>query len=96
MSIFLWGFFGSLGLEVACACAAYQRGHGLPARYARKVYWLLRVSLAVCGGALAVGYGVQNPILAVQIGVTTPYLLRMFEKQAPTLNTSEAGAAATP
>lgn len=79
---FLWGFAGSLAVEILVLNEIFQNEHiTIPARYRCTMYWFVRLSLAVAGGGLAVAYGVQTPILALNIGATAPLLIRALSKR---------------
>lgn len=76
--IFLLGLFGSLAVEVVAVVRTYERGRTLSVRYQRPVYLLSRLLLAGAGGVLAWAYHVNNDILAVHIGASTPLLLEQM------------------
>ena len=73
---FAWGFAGSAAVEVVTLlgfyCAASAR---LPLRYRRPGFWVTRLALALLGGALAVGYDIEQAILAFNIGAATPLII---------------------
>ena len=71
MPIFWWGVLGSMAVEIVSLARTYERTRRFPAKYADWRYWLLRSSLAVMGGALAVAQEVHTPLLAIQIGAAT-------------------------
>jgi len=76
VQMFLWGFGGSIAVEVAMLNQAYLQPRGLPTRYKKFGFWIVRFLLATIAGFLAVGYGVNNPILAANIGASAPLILK--------------------
>ena len=76
LETFAWGFAGSVAVEVVAVLGFYDSsGARLPARYRRPGFWITRFVLAVLAGALAVGYGVEQRILAFNIGAATPLII---------------------
>jgi hypothetical protein len=71
---FLSGFCGSAAVEVVTMDELFHRSGKLPVRYQSAVFWLIRIFLACAGGALAVGYKIENLIAAAQIGASAPSL----------------------
>ncbi len=73
---FLWGAAGSAAVEVITVLGCYYANPvELPERYRRIGFWLTRAALAVLGGLLAVGYGIQQGILAFNVGAATPLII---------------------
>ena len=75
---FLWGFVGSLAVEVVTLFHIVQQAEreiSLPARYRTPSYWLVRVALAAVGGALAIAYDIESRILAANIGAAAPAII---------------------
>jgi hypothetical protein len=83
LELFLWGFFGSLATEIAPLAQASRSGRPLPKRYRRLSHWLARILVAVVGGLVAVAAQAPLPLLAVQYGVATPFLLMLWQEKAP-------------
>ena len=69
LETFLWGFGGSIAIEIVDLNQAFQSGRSrLPRRYSNWLFWVCRVLLAVVGGGLAVAYGIHdNRLLAANI-----------------------------
>jgi hypothetical protein len=81
---FVCGATGSLAIEIVSLASHYDDGGlALPARYSKVGFWVARLLLAGLGGALAVAYGVTQPILAVHIGVATPLIVRTLRGSVP-------------
>ncbi len=78
-TIFLCGFFGSVAIEIAAIHQAYQsltsKSPELPFRYKKVGFWITRSILAAIAGGLAVAYEIDKPILAINIGASTPLIL---------------------
>lgn len=73
---FLWGFAGSAAVEVIALLSFYYSNPiELPERYSRAGFWLTRLILACLAGALAVGYEIDQKILAFNIGAATPLIV---------------------
>lgn len=75
---FIWGFCGSLAVEVITLNSIYISEAGFPARYKKFWFWILRFMLAVVAGGLAVAYKIDQPILAANIGAATPLIIQSF------------------
>jgi len=73
---FLWGFAGSAAVEVVALLSFYYSNPvELPERYGRAGFWMTRFVLACLAGALAVGYEIDQKILAFNIGAATPLIV---------------------
>jgi hypothetical protein len=73
---FAWGFAGSVAVEVVTLLRFYYADPvRLPPRYRRWGFWVTRLTLALLGGALAVGYEIDQAILAFNIGAATPLII---------------------
>lgn len=73
---FAWGFAGSVAVEVIALLGYYYADPvRLPQRYRRVGFWITRLTLAVLAGALAVGYDIDQKILAFNIGAATPLIV---------------------
>lgn len=73
---FLWGFGGSLAVEVVAIHQYYSDGRRLPKRYSTVGFWVSRVMMGVVAGGLAVANGAQSPQSAVYIGAAAPLILQ--------------------
>ena len=73
---FLWGFAGSVAVEVVALLSFYYTHPvELPERYRRVGFWITRFVLATLAGAIAIGYGIEQRILAFNIGAATPLII---------------------
>jgi len=77
---FLSGFCGSAAVEIVTMDELFHRSGKLPLRYQSAVFWLIRLFLACAGGALAVGYNIDNLIAAAQIGASAPLIIKSLSK----------------
>jgi len=91
--IFLWGFFGSIAVEIVEMAKFYYRSDfKLPFRYKLWHFYLLRLILASLGGGLAIAYGIQKPLLAANIGAATPLIIEALARNvggAPEIDKSK-------
>lgn len=76
MVMFLWGFVGSVAVEVVFAYQHLVANSCLPERYHTLSFWILRLLLALVGGGLALAYEINKPLLALNIGASTPLIIR--------------------
>lgn len=83
---FAWGVAGSAAVETLRVVIAHERGY-MPVRYKRFSFWFVRAMLAAFGGALAVAYDVNSPILAMHIGACTPAIIENFATKPPAAST---------
>jgi len=74
--MFLWGFGGSIAVEVITLYQLLQSQDELPQRYRKIPFWIVRLALAMIGGALTVAYEIQKPLLALNIGASTPIIIQ--------------------
>jgi len=78
---FLYGMGGSLAIELLTLYELYQvEPVRLPERYRRFWFYVIRLLLAMAGGALAVVYEINKPRLAVNIGASAPLLLQALAR----------------
>ncbi len=81
LETFLWGFLGSTAVELMNLFGFYSsRGGRLPSRYRKVGFWVTRFVLALVAGALAVGYDIDQRILAFNIGAATPLIITFMAK----------------
>jgi len=73
---FLWGFLGSLAVEIVQIHCLLDTSRRLPLRYTRPIYWLARLLLALTAGGLAVAYDIETPVLALHVGAATPLIVQ--------------------
>lgn len=78
---FFWGSRGSAAVELITLLQIY---HGpmirMPERYRRKGFWAVRLLLSIMAGGLAIGYKLDNPIVALNVGAATPSILIAFTR----------------
>jgi hypothetical protein len=77
---FLFGFLGSLAVEVLQVNTHYDTSGAPPKTYKLFGFWLARGLLAVVAGGLAVGYGATAPIMAIHIGISTPVIFQALAR----------------
>jgi hypothetical protein len=78
---FLWGFGGSLAVEILLAGRIYYTEPiRVPARYKRFGFYVFRFLWAVIGGGLALGYQLQNDIAAANVGAAAPAIVAAFSR----------------
>lgn len=81
---FIWGFVGSAMVEIVNVYGYFNNGEpSLPPRYLKPAFWVVRFLLAVTAGGLALAYGIQKPILAINIGAATPLIVQALAKSTP-------------
>ena len=73
---FLWGFVGSLAVEIVQIHCLLDTSRKLPLRYTKPIYWIARLLLAVTAGGLAVAYDIKTPVLALHVGAATPLIVQ--------------------
>jgi hypothetical protein len=78
---FIWGFCGSLAVEVVVLYQAYHsRKISIPQRYKHFGFWVVRLFLSVIAGGLAVAYEIDKPILAANIGASAPLIIQALAR----------------
>lgn len=73
---FLWGFVGSLSVEIVKIHLLLGASRRLPLRYLKPVFWIARLLLALTAGGLAVAYDIETPVLALHVGAATPLIVQ--------------------
>ena len=73
---FLWGFMGSLAVEIVQIHSLLGTSRKLPLRYSKPIYWIARLLLALMAGSLAVAYDIKTPVLALHVGAATPLIVQ--------------------
>ena len=77
---FVWGFSGSLAVEIMTAYTTWDSGRGLAKRYKKFSFWVVRFLVACVGGGLADAYEiVGNHLLAANIGASAPAIIHSLE-----------------
>lgn len=80
-SVFLWGCGGSVAVEVVNLVGVYERPRiAIPQRYRRVGFYAARFFLMLVAGGLAVAYGIDKPVLAVNLGAATPLLIQALAR----------------
>jgi hypothetical protein len=77
---FLWGFLGSLTVEIVKIHGYLSASGKLPLRYGSPMFWVARLLLATAAGGLAVAYDIKTPVLALHVGAATPLIVRALAK----------------
>lgn len=81
LETFIWGFLGSLAIEIVNIYQVFQdENPKMPSRYKSYLFWFVRLMLAIIAGGLAMAYKIDNAILAVNIGASTPLILQALAK----------------
>ncbi len=81
LETFAWGFAGSGAVEVVALLSSYYSTPiELPARYRKPGFWVTRIVLACLAGVLAVGYEIDQRILAFNIGAATPLIINSLAR----------------
>jgi len=80
---FLWGFGGSIAVEIVEVFKMFCTDSPMPQRYRRPGFYFVRFSLAVVAGGLAVAYKLETPIVAINIGAATPLIIQTFAQNPP-------------
>ena len=82
LKIFLFGFGGSAAIEIVSLYVRFETAQSsrvvLPWRYRKVSFWIVRFMIAIIAGGLAVAYGINNMILAINIGASAPLILQAF------------------
>lgn len=81
---FLWGFLGSLAVEIVQIHFLLGSSRKLPLRYSNPNYWVARLLLALTAGSLAVAYDIKTPVLALHVGAATPLIIQALARQVGT------------
>ena len=69
----LWGFFGSLAVEII---SVYNTWDSIPCRYKQISFWMIRLVVACIGGGLAYAHNIENNfLLAANIGASAPAII---------------------
>jgi len=82
---FLWGFMGSLAVEIVQIHCLLDTSRKLPLRYTKPIYWIARLLLALTAGGLAVAYDIDTPVLALHVGAATPLIVQALARNVGNL-----------
>lgn len=82
LEVFLCGCAGSIALDVTALARHIQttRKRRLPHYYYSFGYYVVRSLIACMAGGLALAYGIQQPLLAINIGAAAPMLIVAFSQ----------------
>lgn len=80
IDLFWVGVIGSLAVEVV-AFLAHHEGGALPSKYQKISFYIARAALALLGGFLVIAYGIESPVVALQIGASASAILLSFSKK---------------
>lgn len=86
---FLWGFVGSLAVEIVKIHFVLGESRRLPLRYSKPGFWIARLLLAVTAGGLAVAYDIKTPVLALHVGAATPLIVQALAQNLGNLLASQ-------
>lgn len=90
---FVFGLTGSLAVELILIYKAIGPKGGLPGKYKTRLFWFVRLALALASGIIAVAYfSPQIPLfLYVHIGAATPTIIARVSQVADSDDESVAG-----
>lgn len=75
-NIYLWGVFGSIGVELAAALSIAANNDGVfPAKYHKPLFLTARVVFAFIAGSIPVALDAQNMWSAIWLGASAPLIL---------------------
>ena len=77
---FFWGVAGSFAIEVVYLARVFGSGRPIPKKFRVRGYWIVRSLLAVVAGLLAVAIQVQAPVIAMEMGAATPFVVDSWIK----------------
>lgn len=88
LEVFIWGLLGAAGAELA---VVFQLRHQLRAGHhywlRSPVYWLIVTAMVGFAGVMVVAHAKSgtalNPLIAIQLGASTPLVLRKFREALP-------------
>jgi hypothetical protein len=74
LTMFFAGVLGSVAAELLRVFQTYSSGR-LPRRYREIGFWLVRATIAVMSGGVAVAFNAQSALQALYIGLSVPLVL---------------------
>jgi hypothetical protein len=84
--MFLWGFGGSWAIEFFTIYEILNSEDKLPRRYYSFIFWIIRLILAVVAGGIVIAYEIkQKPLLALNIGISAPLILKQLARTVPNI-----------
>lgn len=78
---FVWGVAGSFAIEVVYLARILGSGRPIPRKVRTRSYWIVRSLLGVVAGLVTVAFQAQAPIVAMEIGVATPFVVDSWVKR---------------
>jgi hypothetical protein len=93
---FAWGLLGGcLGELLKWFEIRHQLHRGVPDWSRSKLYWAITALMAVAGGILVFAYvqtGAKlNPLIAINLGISAPLLLKGLSAQVPPIDPGATG-----
>lgn len=77
---FLWGFAGSMAVEIIKLHESWDGTGHVPRKYKNLQFLFVRFLVACVGGGLAYAYGIEaNPLLAANVGASAPVIIHKFK-----------------
>jgi hypothetical protein len=88
LETFGWGVFGGFGTEAAVVFALRHTSSAEAPHWLRSpIYYFIAAIMILIGGGVAIAYArsgtLLSPFLAIQIGASTPLLLRKLRETVP-------------
>lgn len=81
---FLWGFAGSMAVEIMMLHESWDVNDDVPTKYKKIRFWFVRFLVACVGGGLADAHGIEvNSLLAANIGASAPAIINSFKNRVP-------------
>lgn len=82
LETFFWAFGANMAVELLDIQTSLKTGSRLPVHHRTRIYWVVCLILASVAGFLAIAHNIKgNPLLAINIGVATPIILRSLGKR---------------
>jgi hypothetical protein len=93
---FAWGLLGGLlGELLHWFGIRHQLHRGVPDWSKSWLYWTVTILMAVAGGLLVLAYvgtgATLNPLLAINLGISAPLLLKTLSAQVPPIDPGATG-----
>jgi hypothetical protein len=93
---FFWGLLGGrLGELLNWFNIRHQLHRGVPDWSNSWLYWTITILMAAAGGVLVFAYlktgATLNPLIAINLGISAPLLLKTLSAQVPPIDPGSAG-----